>query len=133
MTGIKLIRAEFVEAIPRSIEDGVLYVSHEYETAIHKCCCGCGQEVVTPIGPTDWKVTSDGDAISVHPSIGNWSFPCQSHYWIDHGRMRWAERWSAEQIKYGRERDRRAKQIQYGERDTRPGFWSRLWHWLTGR
>jgi hypothetical protein len=132
MSRIKTIKAEYVDAIPAAITDGVLYVSTEYGTAVHKCCCGCGQEVVTPLGPTDWSVTVDGGAVSVYPSIGNWSFPCKSHYWISCGHIRWAKQWSEAQIMYGRQRDRFRKQAQYGEQATGSGFWAWLWRFLTG-
>ena len=52
----------FVTNIPDSVEPGYLYVSMEYATAAHSCCCGCGEEVVTPFTPTDWKMTFDGEA-----------------------------------------------------------------------
>ena len=133
MTRIKMIRAEYVDAIPATIADGVLYVSTEYGTAVHKCCCGCGQEVVTPLGPTDWSVTIDGGAVSVYPSIGNWSFRCQSHYWINCGQIRWAEQWSEAQIVYGRRRDRSAKQLQYDMQDANLGFWARVRRFFAGR
>jgi hypothetical protein len=76
------IRHEFVDLIPDALEDGVLYVSVQYATALHLCCCGCGSEVVTPLSPTDWSLTFDGDTVSLRPSIGNYSFPCRSHYFI---------------------------------------------------
>jgi hypothetical protein len=69
---------EFVKSVPEKLDDGVLYVSMEYRTAIHKCCCGCGERVVTPFSPKSWKMTFDGKTISIHPSIGNWSFACQN-------------------------------------------------------
>jgi hypothetical protein len=28
-----------------------------FRTAAHCCCCGCGEEVVTPFTPTDWSMT----------------------------------------------------------------------------
>ena len=133
MTRIRTIRAEYVDAIPGEIDDGVLYVSTAYGTVVHRCCCGCGQEVVTPLGPTDWSVTVDGGAVSVYPSIGNWSFPCKAHYWINHGQVRWAEQWSESQIMYGRQRDRIAKQKQYGEQEAGLGFWARLWLFIIGK
>ncbi len=133
MIRIKSIRAEYVDAIPVTITDGVLYVSTAYGTAVHKCCCGCGQEVVTPLGPTDWSVTVDGGAVSVYPSIGNWNFPCRSHYWINCGQIRWAEQWSDAQIRYGRQQDRIAKQRQYGEGQAGTGFWAWLWRSITGK
>lgn len=104
------LRHEFVEFIPEELEDGVIYVSMEHATAAHKCACGCGSEVPTPISPTDWQVTFDGESISLKPSIGNWSFPCQSHYWIERGRIRWSPKLSREKIDAGRARDRRAKE-----------------------
>ena len=70
------ITFEFVEFIPKELEDGVVYVSVTYATAVHKCCSGCGNKVVTPISPTDWTLIFDRDTISLDPSIGNWSFPC---------------------------------------------------------
>src|SRR5271169_6674408 len=101
---------EFVEFIPDVLEEGKIYVSIEHSTVIHKCCCGCGQEVVTPLSPTDWKLIFDGKTISLDPSIGNWSFACQSHYWIRKNKIQWAGRWSPEKVDSGRVRDRYAKQ-----------------------
>lgn len=99
----------FVESIPQEIAPGELYISVEFATAIHLCCCGCGGEVVTPLSPTDWKMTFDGESISLHPSIGNWSLPCRSHYWIRRNRIDWASQWSDEEIAAGRREDRRLK------------------------
>ncbi len=104
------LRHEFVQAVPDHLDDGVVYVSIAYTTALHRCCCGCGTEVVTPLSPTGWKITFDGVSISLHPSIGNWSLPCRSHYWITNSQVRWAEQWTDEQITANRERDRLAKQ-----------------------
>jgi Family of unknown function (DUF6527) len=88
---MKLIH-KFVKSVPETLEQGVLYVSVEYATAIHKCCCGCGNEVVTPLSPKDWKLTFDGETVSLYPSIGNWNFGCRSHYWITKNRVEWARR-----------------------------------------
>lgn len=111
---------KFVEFMPPELDDGVVYVSIEYATASHKCACGCGRRVVTPFTPTDWTLSYDGKAISLDPSIGNWSFPCQSHYWIRRGRVVWARRMSDLEIQLGRDRDRYLKSVEYGEtRDDR--------------
>jgi hypothetical protein len=107
---------QFIELVPPELDEGVLYVSMVYGCAIHKCCCGCGEKVVTPLSPTDWKLTFDGESISLHPSIGNWSFPCRSHYWIQENQVRWAEQMSDEQIKAGRLADWVAKARYYGQR-----------------
>lgn len=111
------ISHRFVEHIPARLEDGVVYVSIEYGTAVHKCCCGCGEEVVTPLSPTDWKLIYDGETISLSPSIGNWSFKCESHYWIIQNRVRWARKWSTEQIQAGRDADRHRKRRHYADGD----------------
>jgi hypothetical protein len=104
------VRHEFVEFIPEQLAEGVLYVSVEYATAAHGCACGCGNEVFTPLSPTDWKLIFDGESVSLKPSIGNWSFDCQSHYWIEEGRIRWAPRLSRAKIDRLREVDRQAKE-----------------------
>jgi hypothetical protein len=94
----KYLRHVFVNSIPDIIQDGILYISIEYSTIIHKCCCGCGGEVVTRLSPIDWKMTYDGRTISLFPSVGNWSFECQSHYWITNDQVIWAKQWSKEEI-----------------------------------
>ena len=110
----------FVEFIPGSLEDGVLYLSLEYATAVHKCCCGCGERVVTPLTPTDWSVIYDGETVSLDPSVGNWGFECGSHYWIDRGRVRWAGRWTEEEVEAGRRRDHLRKARYYGDEAETP-------------
>ena len=84
---------ELCARIPEKLNAETLYVSIDFATAAHSCCCGCGREVVTPLTPTDWRITYDGVSISLFPSVGNWNFPCRSHYWIDGGRV-WADQWS---------------------------------------
>ncbi|MBA3377012.1 MAG: hypothetical protein H0U00_14580 [Actinobacteria bacterium] len=119
MTRQETLRHEFVEHIPEELEEGVLYVSITYATAAHKCACGCGREVITPFTPTDWEMTFDGETISLAPSIGNWNFECQSHYWIRRGRVRWARRWSREEIDRGRARDKARKRYREHDADER--------------
>lgn len=104
-----VIAHEFVEFMPDVLVDGVLYISMNFATASHRCCCGCGCEVVTPFSPTDWKLVFDGESVSLDPSIGNWSFECQSHYWITRNRIRSAPRWSTSMIEAGRSHDRITK------------------------
>ena len=130
---------EFVETIPDELEERTLYVSMDYATAVHKCCCGCGREVVTPLSPTDWKLIFNGISISLLPSIGNWAYDCKSHYWISESEAKWARRWSNAEIEEGRARDRARKSSYYSEAETESkegrsmpndgsgkGFWSRL-------
>lgn len=100
------VEHRFVEFIPEELEEGVVYVSIAYATVVHRCLCGCGSEVVTPLDPNRWSLTFDGASISLAPSIGNWSFPCQSHYWIERNRVDWFRRLSRDEIADGRAFDR---------------------------
>lgn len=110
---------EFVEYIPRELDGGVLYVSILYSTAVHKCACGCGNKVVTPISPADWQIAFDGEALSLFPSVGNWEFPCQAHYWIRSNRVIWAKPCTPEQIARNRAREGRARQEYFARRSGR--------------
>ena len=103
------LRHHFVEFIPAVVDEGVIYVSIAYATAVHKCCCGCGREVVTPFSPTDLSLLFDGETVSLNPSIGNWSFSCKSHYWIQNNLVTWAPRWTDDDIEVGRRDNARLK------------------------
>jgi hypothetical protein len=108
-----MLQHKFVEFIPDCIEDGILYISIQYCTAIHKCVCGCGNEVVTPLSPTDWKLTFNGKTVSLHPSIGNWNFDCRSHYWIKDSEIEYATSWTEREIRLGRNNDLQRKKEQF--------------------
>jgi hypothetical protein len=97
----------FLSVIPESIKEEKLYISIEYNTAIHKCACGCGEEVVTPLTPNDWTLIYNGENVSLYPSIGNWSYVCRSHYWIKEGNIVWAENWTDEKIRRVRNEERK--------------------------
>lgn len=125
------IRHEFVEHIPEDLEDGVIYVSVGFATVVHRCCCGCGNEVVTPLHPNDWNLTFDGETISLNPSIGNWSFDCQSHYWIERNQVDWAPRWSRERVYRVRARERTNRDRYFGQEGAWPDKTSR--HEAAGR
>ena len=138
MARFDLLPHQFVDLMPDELRDGILYVSMTHKTAIHKCVCGCGREVVTPISPAKWQLGFDGEHISLFPSIGNWSFPCKSHYWIRNGRVIWSRRWSPEQIDEGRAYDRSLAEAYYDgkgeiptaeEQDGEHSFW----HFISGR
>src|SRR5262245_13307085 len=112
------LQHQFVQNLPTRLEPGVLYVSMEYATAAHSCCCGCGEEVVTPFSPTDWQMTFDGVSVSLWPSVGSWSLPCRSHYVVEAGRVIEAYQWSDEEIEAGRRHDKVAKAQYYGADST---------------
>jgi hypothetical protein len=108
-----VVAFEFVEFIPDDLKERTLYISIPHCTALHKCFCGCGREVVTPLSPRAWQLIFDGKTVSLYPSIGSWSLPCQSHYFITKNRVLWARKWSDKQITKGREREASAKERYY--------------------
>lgn len=107
MTRQTWIRPEFVTFAPHVLAPGVLYISIEYATVLHLCCCGCGNKVVTPLAPGRWSLTYDGKTVSLEPSVGNWSFPCQSHYWVERNAVIWDRRFTGAEIAAVRSVDRR--------------------------
>jgi hypothetical protein len=92
------VKVEFVESAPRPLSEGVLYISDRFRTALHLCCCGCGKEVVTPLNPAGWSYKREAGTVTLKPSVGNWSFPCRSHYQIIRSEVVWAKPMSASQI-----------------------------------
>ncbi len=109
----KELEPRFVTTVPRQLEPGVLYVSMEYGTVVHSCCCGCGEKVVTPLTPTDWSITFNGESVSLWPSIGSWNLPCQSHYVIKGNRVLESGRWNRQMIDAEISRDNEAKAKYY--------------------
>lgn len=142
------LKHRFVEHLPNTLQPGVLFISMEFGTAAHSCCCGCGLEVITPFTPTDWKLVFDGETISLSPSIGNWNQPCRSHYIIRRNCIVWAGLWTEEQILAEEKRNRKAKQKHYnawqesGDKSieapiispTRQrSLWQKVVNWFSGR
>jgi hypothetical protein len=80
---------KFVKSAPEILDEGVLYISMDYGTALHKCC---------------WQLLFDGKTISLYPSIGNWSFKCRSHYWIWNSEVEWAASWGQREIDAAKDR-----------------------------
>lgn len=117
------ITAEFVKSFPRELESGVLYVSTHFSTASHKCACGCGREVVTPLSPSQWVLRFDG-TVSLWPSIGNWGLPCKSHYVIDRGAIIWSRAFTADEIRENRDGDDRA--LNASRQNAGQSLWRRL-------
>jgi hypothetical protein len=126
------LKHQWVRFIPEKPEPGIIYISREYKTATHLCCCGCGLDVITPLNSAKWSLTDHGDSISLFPSIGNWSFPCKSHYWIDHNRIKWAGAMTQIQIARVREGDRLAVEAMVGANKPKGSLWKKFLHWLSG-
>lgn len=127
MNAIALQRVKFM---PRELSPGILYVSDEYAIAGHLCACGCGNKVITPLGPAEWTFSESNGRPSLHPSIGNWQLPCRSHYVIANGGIRWAGQWSDNQVEAGRRGEEQRRQAYYAAKDRERGIWHRFWNWL---
>lgn len=106
-------RHEVVTFIPETLQANTLYVTTDGDVAGHLCACGCGREVITPLSPMDWSITFDRCGATLSPSIGNWAFPCRSHYFIWDGTLVWAGDMSDKDIAQGRRRAKANKQMYY--------------------
>jgi hypothetical protein len=126
----EVIALRRVRYIPRTLEQGLLYVSEEFAVAAHLCACGCGNKVVTPLGPAEWAVSERNGVPTLHPSIGNWQLPCRSHYLIIDGRIRWARQWSDAEIAAGRQSEERRRRAYYAGLDQEPRVWVRIGKWI---
>lgn len=150
----KAMKLEIVEFIPEKLDAGVLYVCLRFKTAMHLCCCGCGEEVVTPLSPAEWQIHIDGDYVSLYPSIGNWGLSCKSHYWIRRNQVHWSYAMSEAQIARVRRRDQHDKATYIaalnavkdsislssnkngGDNPASSSYWQKIWQrligWFTG-
>src|ERR1700728_1791624 len=114
MMATDIFRPHFVKAIPDEMADGIIYVSMDYRTVVHKCACGCGRNVITPLGATAWTLIYNGK-LSLSPSIGNWDFPCRSHYWIENNSVSWAESWSDAKVGALKVSEQQLRDRHYGQ------------------
>jgi hypothetical protein len=93
------MRVVHKDIFPTELEQGIFYVSREYNTTAHLCASGCGFRVVLPLGKGGWTI-GDEQTLTVSPSV---HVPkCNSHYWIRNGGIQWARQLSADEIqKFG--------------------------------
>lgn len=125
------IKLQRVHYMPKTLEPGVLYVSEEFGAVAHLCACGCGTKVNTPLGPTEWSFKETPQGPSLYPSVGNWQLPCQSHYWIDRGEIRWSNKWTPQQIAAGRRREEARRNAYYNPQgNADAGFAAGIWQWI---
>lgn len=128
MNRLNYLEPVFVEFIPENLESGIIYISLKYSTAAHLCCCGCGQEVITPLNPAKWQLIEEEGCVSLNPSIGNWSFPCKSHYWIHENKILWASEMSSDMITAVQASDLNAVKALAPK-----SFWTRLGQWINNK
>ena len=119
----------YVDVFPKTLEAGKLYISRKFKTAAHLCCCGCGNKVITPLKPGKWNLTERGDKVSLSPSVGNWSFSCESHYWITNNSVDWSQSFSKAQIAAVRTRDGQDIEAYYRSR-AEQNIFEKIWDWI---
>lgn len=122
-----------VQYIPKELEPQTLYVSDEYQVAVHLCPCGCGTKVTTPLGENEWTLTENAGKATLFPSLGNWELPCKSHYWVKKGRIIWSYQWTEEQIEAGRKAEEKARITHFSktaERKKHKYLLSTFWDWI---
>ena len=124
----KVLTPVFTDYIPSDLEPETLYVSMEFDTAVHLCACGCGAKTVTPFGARDWVLTYDG-TVSLRPSVGNGQQPCRSHYYIRDNLVDWLPAISSSATNAATIRDRAAHSQPAPA--TQPTWWQRLWNRIT--
>jgi hypothetical protein len=122
---IDTVTFQFVDLLPPELEEGVVYISIEHRTIVHKCCSGCGGRVVNGIGPAPWSLLFDGETISLDPSIGNGGLPCNSHYWIIKNGVKWAPPLTPAQNRRSQLSDRADIVDHY----TPPPAKTKRWYW----
>jgi hypothetical protein len=93
---MKTFQHKFVEFIPDTIEEGILYISIPYKTAAHNCFCGCGNIVYTPLIKGRWSLVFQGKDISLYPSIGSANLACKSHYFLTENAVEWLRPFSSD-------------------------------------
>lgn len=79
------IKPVFVDVIPDFYVQDEVYISMKYKVSKHLCLCGCGEMTIMPFDliPNQWwTIVENGDLISFIGSVGNFRFPCKSHYII---------------------------------------------------
>lgn len=72
------------------LEPGKVYFCKEYSSSVHLCPCGCGEAVYIPFKEQNvphafWGLKDNSFTPSIHKKFG-----CQSHYFIQNGKVQWA-------------------------------------------
>lgn len=120
------LRPVFSDYVPADLEEGLLYISMPYATAVHLCACGCGAKTVTPLAPSGWTLTFDG-TITLRPSIGNGQFRCRSHYLITDDIVNWLPSIGTLATQAAAGRDQQAVANEHAQTTS---IWRRWWRWL---
>jgi hypothetical protein len=115
-----------VDRIPRELEPGIVYHSEEFELGALLCACGCGHRINLLV-PDSHRISSEGGAVTVRPSILVADGACLSHYVITAGEVEWSSTFTSAQARSVMQR----QVARHIEADTRAApTWVRLWRRL---
>ena len=76
------------------MKDNIIYISLKYGVTGHRCLCGCGLLTILPLNQKEdseeirnhgWGMTDNDGKLTFTPSVGNYQYPCKSHYIITKG------------------------------------------------
>lgn len=125
---VNVIKPEYVLQLPDKLNEGVLYICEDFNLTAHKCCCGCGEDVYNKLSPVKWQLIKlNGGMVSLEPSIGNWKYTCQSHYWIRGNRVINAGSMSSRAIEAVQQRDLQDRNRYIAEiNDRKMDLWARV-------
>jgi uncharacterized protein DUF6527 len=122
---------KFIDRVPSTIQEGIIYISASVNTAVHLCPCGCKTEIVTPIDPSEWRFTYDGETISLYPSVGVWGAACKSHYWIKRNQVEWSRIYTDREIEEVRASERKEQLDKTIHSKRTHAWWD--FKWLFGK
>ena len=134
---IKSLHPKFVDHLPDILEEGILYISESFNISGHKCCCGCKEDVFLKLGPAKWHLKKNAQqSVSLSPSVGNWNYACQSHYWIRNNNIIEAGSMTDDEIEFVQNRDKRDRDAYIESLNSSPtvnrwAIFQKCWKWVT--
>jgi len=81
------VTPEYIEFMPEvdDMKENTIYISLKFSVTGHRCLCGCGSLTILPINNDGWNMTDNDNKLTFTPSVGNFQYPCKSHYIITKG------------------------------------------------
>ena len=92
----RVVVVDSMTAIPERL-GGTIYIVRRGgidRRAAFECPCRCGRKIdlslILSTQQPSWAATTDGDKVTLHPSVWLRSDPCQCHFFIRGSRVIWA-------------------------------------------
>ena len=117
------------ERLPSQVGPFEFHYSRRFEMAALACACGCGHRVMLNLLDQHQLVIEEG-LPTVTPSILVSDAPCLSHFFINRGRVEWAQQWSKKTVDRVMQSQLRRHIEQDMKRKPRPSFLRRCANWF---